>query len=66
MTNAIPLRDRALCSVNEAAAFLGTSRSKIYAMLRTGKLRAVQFDGRKKLRVRDLIQLGEGDTGAAS
>ncbi|OLB78059.1 MAG: hypothetical protein AUI16_04450 [Alphaproteobacteria bacterium 13_2_20CM_2_64_7] len=58
----IPFRDRVLCSINEAAAAAGVSRSKIYQWLASGKIRAVKVDddGRTKIVIASLLKLAEG------
>jgi excisionase family DNA binding protein len=55
----IPFRDRIFCSVDEAAEATGASRSKIYAWLRAGRIRATQLDGRKKIHIDSLLRLGQ-------
>jgi excisionase family DNA binding protein len=57
----IPFRDRVLCSINEAAEATGSSRSKIYEWIRDQRIRVVRLDGRTKVLVSSLLDLGQAD-----
>jgi excisionase family DNA binding protein len=58
----VPFKDRILCSINEAAAATGASRSKIYQWLKDGRIRTVRIDGRTKVLVESLLNLGREGT----
>jgi excisionase family DNA binding protein len=62
----IPFRDRVFCTINEAAAATGSSRSKIYEWLKAGRIHAVRMDGRTKVVIASLLELAERDTGAVT
>jgi excisionase family DNA binding protein len=61
----IPFRDRLYVSVNDAAAAIGVSRSKIYQWVREKRIRTVRLDGRSKIAVAELIAFAERDGAAA-
>jgi excisionase family DNA binding protein len=54
----IPFRERIFCTINEAAQATGSGRSKIYELIRDGRLRTVRIDGRSKVVVASLLELG--------
>jgi excisionase family DNA binding protein len=54
----IPFRERIFCSINEGAAVIGVSRSKFYEMLKDERIRTVRIDGRQKVVVASLYELG--------
>jgi excisionase family DNA binding protein len=45
---------RLLYRVSEAALALGLSRAKVYELIRSGALRAVQIDGARRIKAADL------------
>lgn len=51
----IPLNEREALGVAEAAAFLGLSRSVIYAEMKTGALKGFRVGGRRLFRRADLV-----------
>jgi excisionase family DNA binding protein len=53
----VPFKDRIFCSINEAAAATGASRSKIYEWLKSGRIRSTRLDGRTKIQVSSLLEL---------
>jgi excisionase family DNA binding protein len=57
-----PFGEQGLCSIDEAAAFLGVSRSTIYAMLSKGELPEVKLLKGKLRRIPKavLIQIANG------
>lgn len=50
----IPLGDRQVLSVEQAACFLGVHRVTVYGLLRTGRLSSVKI-GRRRLITRSAI-----------
>jgi excisionase family DNA binding protein len=59
----IPFRERFYCSINEACEAIGFGRSKIYDLIKNERIRTIRIDGRTKIVVASLLELG-GD-GAA-
>jgi excisionase family DNA binding protein len=59
----IPFRERFYCSINEACEAIGFGRSKLYGLIKNERIRTVRIDGRTKIVVASLLELG-GD-GAA-
>jgi excisionase family DNA binding protein len=58
----IPFRDRIYCTINEAAQATGSGRSKIYELIKAERIRTVRIDGRTKVVVASLLELGsEGE-----
>jgi hypothetical protein len=56
----VPFRDRVLCSINEAAAATGASRSKVYQWIKDGRIR------RTKIIIASLLELAARDSEAAA
>jgi excisionase family DNA binding protein len=52
-----------LARVSEAVGFLQLSRSKVYALVREGSLRSVQFGKSRRLRWEDLRAVVAGASG---
>jgi excisionase family DNA binding protein len=46
--------DKLLYRIPEACQFLGLSRSKLYALIASGRLPSVKIDGSRRLRASDL------------
>ena len=62
MENQIPLRDRVSVTVQQAAAYTGVSRSRLYELLAAGELEGVSVRGRRLVKVRSLLRLlGEAE-----
>jgi excisionase family DNA binding protein len=58
----IPFRERIFCTINEAAQATGSGRSKIYELIKVERIRTVRIDGRTKVVVASLLELGsEGE-----
>jgi excisionase family DNA binding protein len=57
----IPFRDRIYCTINEAAQATGSGRSKIYELIKAARIRTVRIDGRTKVVVASLLELGSED-----
>jgi excisionase family DNA binding protein len=58
----IPFRERIFCTINEAAQATGSGRSKIYELIKAERIRTVRIDGRTKVVVASLLELGsEGE-----
>jgi excisionase family DNA binding protein len=57
----IPFRDRIYCTINEAAQATGSGRSKIYELIKAARIRTVRIDGRTKILVESLLNLGRED-----
>jgi len=57
----IPLRERIFCTINEAAQATGSGRSKIYELIKAGRIRTIRIDGRTKILVESLLNLGRED-----
>jgi excisionase family DNA binding protein len=55
---AIPFRERIYCTINEAAEATGSGRSKIYELIKAERIRTVRIDGRTKVVVASLLELG--------
>jgi excisionase family DNA binding protein len=55
---AIPFSQRIYCSINEAAEATGSGRSKIYELIKAARIRTVRIDGRTKVVVASLLELG--------
>lgn len=53
---AIPLGDRYLLRVDEAAVLLGTSRSKLYELISAGTVPSVRLGGSRRVPVEALKQ----------
>jgi excisionase family DNA binding protein len=58
---AIPFRERIYCTINEAAEATGSGRSKIYELIKAERIRTVRIDGRTKILVESLLNLGRED-----
>jgi excisionase family DNA binding protein len=54
----IPFRERIFCTINEAAQATGSGRSKIYELIKAGRIRTIRIDGRTKVVVASLLELG--------
>jgi excisionase family DNA binding protein len=54
----IPFRERIFCTINEAAQATGSGRSKIYELIKAERIRTVRIDGRTKILVESLLNLG--------
>jgi excisionase family DNA binding protein len=54
----IPFRERIFCTINEAAQATGSGRSKIYELIKAGRIRTIRIDGRTKVVVASLVELG--------
>jgi excisionase family DNA binding protein len=54
----VPFRERIFCTINEAAQATGSGRSKIYELIKSGRIRTVRIDGRSKVVVASLLELG--------
>jgi excisionase family DNA binding protein len=54
----IPFRERIYCSINEAAEATGSGRSKVYEWIKSGRLRTIRVDGRTKVIIASLLELG--------
>jgi excisionase family DNA binding protein len=54
----IPFRERIFCTINEAAQATGSGRSKIYELIKAERIRTVRIDGRTKVVVASLLELG--------
>jgi len=62
MENPIPLAARVSVTVQQAAAFTGISRSRLYEMLKAGEIEGCTIRGRRLVKVRSLLRLlGEGE-----
>jgi excisionase family DNA binding protein len=59
----IPFRERIFCTINEAAQATGSGRSKIYELIKAGRIRTVRIDGRTKICVKSLLDLGRDGHG---
>jgi excisionase family DNA binding protein len=57
----IPFRERIFCTINEAAQATGSGRSKIYELIKAERIRTVRIDGRTKILVESLLNLGRED-----
>jgi|GraSoiStandDraft_50_1057286.scaffolds.fasta_scaffold1406705_2 excisionase family DNA binding protein len=57
----IPFRERIFCTINEAAQATGSGRSKIYELIKAGRIRTIRIDGRTKILVESLLNLGRED-----
>jgi excisionase family DNA binding protein len=57
----IPFRERIFCTINEAAQATGSGRSKIYELIKAARIRTVRIDGRTKILVESLLNLGRED-----
>jgi hypothetical protein len=57
---AISFRERIFCTINEAAQATGSGRSKIYELIiiKAARIRTVRIDGRTKVVVASLLELG--------
>lgn len=65
MENPIPLHCRITVTVQQAAAFTGVSRSRLYELIADGTLEGVNIRGRRLVKVRSLLRLlGENDQAA--
>jgi len=53
---------RLLLTPNEAAAALAVSRSKLYRLMRSGRVQSVMLDGNRRITVTSLERLVEGLT----
>jgi excisionase family DNA binding protein len=62
---AIPFRERIYCTINEAAQATGSGRSKIYELIKAGRIRTIRIDGRTKILVESLLNLGREDAAAS-
>jgi excisionase family DNA binding protein len=51
--------DKLLLTVDEAAEALGLSRWKLYALLRSGRLRSVKLDGSRRIAASALAEFVE-------
>jgi excisionase family DNA binding protein len=54
----IPFRERIFCTINEAAQATGSGRSKIYELIKAARIRTARIDGRTKVVVACLLELG--------
>jgi len=45
----IPARDAALLKPEETASMMRVSRTKVYDLMRTGKLRSIKVDGLRRI-----------------
>jgi excisionase family DNA binding protein len=61
----IPFRERIFCTINEAAQATGSGRSKIYELIKAGRIRTIRIDGRTKILVESLLNLGREDAAAS-
>jgi excisionase family DNA binding protein len=57
----VPFRERIFCTINEAAQATGSGRSKIYELIKAGRIRTIRIDGRTKILVESLLNLGRED-----
>jgi excisionase family DNA binding protein len=57
----VPFRERIFCTINEAAQATGSGRSKIYELIKAERIRTVRIDGRTKILVESLLNLGRED-----
>lgn len=53
-TGSVPLTERYLLRVDEAAVMLGTSRSKLYALISAGEVPSVKLGGSRRVPVEAL------------
>jgi excisionase family DNA binding protein len=59
----IPFRERFYCSINEACEAIGFGRSKLYDLIKNERIRTIRIDGRTKIVVASLLELGGDDSG---
>jgi excisionase family DNA binding protein len=62
----VPFKDRVLCTINEAAAATGASRSKVYQWIKDGRIRSTRLDGRTKVVIESLLELAARDSEATA
>jgi hypothetical protein len=53
----IPFSERPSCSVNEAVEASGLARSKVFDLIKTGRLASVKIDKRRMVIVPSLLEL---------
>lgn len=59
------MEEKLLYRVGEVAAYLSVSRSKLYELVRTGRLPSVKIDGIRRIRGRDVMEFVDSHTTAA-
>jgi hypothetical protein len=62
----IPFRERFYCSINEGCQAIGFGRSKIYQLIKAGRIRTIRIDNRTKIVVASLLELAARDSEAAA
>jgi excisionase family DNA binding protein len=62
----IPFCERFFCSINEACEAIGFGRSKLYDLIKNGRIRTIRIDGRTKIVVASLLELGGDGAGDAA
>jgi excisionase family DNA binding protein len=53
----IPFRERLYCSIAEARQVTSLSNTKIYEMMKDGRIAYVQVDGRRLIKIESLLRL---------
>jgi excisionase family DNA binding protein len=61
----VPFRERIFCTINQAAQATGSGRSKVYELIKAGRIRTIRIDGRTKILVESLLNLGREDAAAS-
>ena len=60
-TTVLEPRDRVAVRINRAASMLDCGRSKIYELLRQGRLKSVHYDNAQRVTVKSILELVESE-----